>query len=72
MRAATLGERIRQYRLEADLSQRDLAARVGVRPISAWRWETDRSVPPLRRLEEISEALGISVAKLFQSLDESI
>lgn len=67
MLTAGLGERIRLYRNEAGLSQAQMARALGVKPISAWRWETGRITPPLWRLRLISEVLGVPLTALLEN-----
>lgn len=67
MMGGTIGERIRMYRAETGLSQAQLARALGVKPISAWRWETGRIVPPVWRLRLISEVLGIPISALLDN-----
>ncbi|WP_256795994.1 helix-turn-helix domain-containing protein [Terrabacter sp. Ter38] len=45
-----------------DLSQRDLAALVGVSPSTIGRYETNAAVPPVRLFEEILSTAGLRLA----------
>jgi len=47
-RPRTLGERLRVWRLEQRLEQRDVAAMLGVRPATYGRWERDQKRPAIR------------------------
>jgi len=64
----TIGVRIRAARVDRAISQAALARLVGVNTVSAWRWETGRIVPSVRRLQTICDALGISVAQLLRGV----
>ena len=46
----TLGERLRAWRLERGLEQRDVAAMLGVRPATVGRWERDQRRPAKKLL----------------------
>lgn len=50
---------IRQYRIRHALTQSDLAARVGVNPMSIHRWETGDSVPRAKFIRAIRVVLGL-------------
>lgn len=63
----SIGGRIRAARLDRDMSQAALARSVGVKPVSAWRWETGRIVPSVKRLEAICAVLHISLDRLVTS-----
>lgn len=74
---ASLGRQIRQERLKADMSQRDLASRVGrnavrisefERDLLQERWGRDR----LTLLVEICDALGLDIILVPRALAEEI
>jgi transcriptional regulator with XRE-family HTH domain len=64
MDAGSIGARIREERKAKDVSQATLARLCGVKPVSAWRWETGRIVPSLRRLQAVADVLGIHLSRL--------
>lgn len=66
MDGTSIGERIRGYREQREISQAGLARLLGVKAVSAWRWESGRVVPSLRRLRAISEVLGVSLSALVE------
>lgn len=68
MIAQHVGERIRLYRRQRELSQGDLARLLGVDKVSAWRWETGRATPSLRRLQAICAALEITLTQLVDDV----
>lgn len=53
-------------RLRRGLSLADFAAAVGVTPDLAARWEAGRAIPPLSRIPDICEALGIRLRGFFE------
>lgn len=58
----TRGQRIQRIRKEKGLSQRDVADRVGVDPMSVSRWERDETTPRDGTRDALAGLLGISVA----------
>jgi transcriptional regulator with XRE-family HTH domain len=60
------GQRLRQLRQEAQLSQYKLALRAGLQPATVGYLERDeRSNPQLDTLEKLASALGCTVADLL-------
>lgn len=57
----TTGELIRSARLRADLSQADLAERLGLPSSSIARWETDRVEPGFSTLRRVLQACGFDI-----------
>ena len=60
-----LGRKIADTRRNARLTQNDLAARVGVTAQAVSKWEQGRSCPDIAILDEIADALGISLFELL-------
>ena len=60
-----LGKKIAEARRRARLTQNDLAARVGVTAQAVSKWEQGRSCPDIAILDEIADALGISLFELL-------
>ena len=60
----TLGERLRAWRLERGLEQRDVAAMVGVRPATYGRWERDQKRPAIRLMPRVRTLLGSDASRL--------
>ena len=60
-----LGRKIADARRHARLTQNDLAARVGVTAQAVSKWEQGRSCPDIAILDEIADALGISLIELL-------
>ena len=57
----TLGERIRQCRMDAHLSQEKVAELVGVSRQAVTKWETNQSAPSTDNLFRLAEILGTTV-----------
>lgn len=62
---ATTGERIREARERADLTQRQLASAVGRATQTVSRWERDERRPDVDEVAAIASALGITPAELY-------
>jgi transcriptional regulator with XRE-family HTH domain len=58
---------IRKYRLQRQLTQAELAARVGKRRVTITRYELGSVDIPVSVLGEIAKALKVPVRKLFDS-----
>lgn len=62
--ARTLAARLKQLRIERDLTRAELAERSGISTPSIWAWETGRTVPRIGSLETLAKGLGVPVAEL--------
>lgn len=60
----TIGQRIKEAREEAQLTQTELAERVGVRYQSVQQWEADKTAPARAKMTKLAAALGKTVAEL--------
>jgi len=60
-----IGQRLRELREEAGLSQSDLADQVGVTRNAVSQWEADATQPSTRHLPKLARALGVSVDRLM-------
>lgn len=60
-----LKHRIREARLAADLTQHELAIKLGVTSITPSRWERGLNRPYPRQLLAIAEATGTTVEALL-------
>lgn len=61
-----LGKQIKKQRLEAGLSQEELASRVYVSRQTISNWENDKSYPDVNSLVLLSEIFQISLDKLIK------
>ena len=62
---------MREARLRLDLTQRELAARLGLDQSQIARWETGRKEPGVRVAVRVAEALGTTVDQLWPPSDEA-
>ena len=56
-----IGKQIRKYRMEAKLSQDELAGKIYVTRQTISNWENDRNYPDIRSLVLLSSVFGISL-----------
>lgn len=61
----TIGENIRSFRRKNDMTQEQLAQRLGVTYQSVSRWENGTTYPDLELLPAISELLSVTVDELI-------
>lgn len=59
-----IGERLKKYRKEKRMTQKDVADRAGVTVTSVSRWENGEREPTFRDVEKIAEALGVTMEEL--------
>ncbi len=64
-----LGKKIAEARRRVKLTQSSLAVKVGVTAQAVSKWEQGRSCPDIAILDEIADALGISLFELL-GMDE--
>ena len=65
MNTYVTGNTIRQLRERRDLTQAELAARLGVSSKTVSKWETAKGLPDITLLMPLAQALGISVIELM-------
>ena len=61
----SLGKKIAEARRSTGMTQSALALRVGVTAQAVSKWEQGRSCPDIAILDEIADALGISLFELL-------
>ncbi len=61
----TLGEKLREARKEAKLSQEEFAEKVGVSRSAVAKWESDRGIPDVENLKVIASLVNISIDYLL-------
>lgn len=61
----TFGEKLNKMRKSADLTQEDVANRLGVSPQAVSKWENDLSCPDIMLLPKIAELYSITVDGLL-------
>ncbi|MBO4381258.1 MAG: helix-turn-helix transcriptional regulator, partial [Clostridia bacterium] len=60
-----LGNKIKQLRNKASLTQEQLADELGISAQSVSKWETGASMPDITLLPKIAERFGVSIDELF-------
>ena len=66
----SLGNNIYELRSKANLSQEELAAKLGVSRQSVSKWETDASVPDVDKLIQLSKIFGVTLDFLVNGEDD--
>lgn len=66
----TLGNRIRQLRIQMGISQEELAEQLNVSRSAVAKWETDGGIPELNNLLQIAEKFGISLDELTGNMEK--
>ena len=67
-----IGKNIRYYRLMSEMSQETLAKAVGIGKMAISNYESGKRTPDYITSRKISNALGVSLAKLLSQSDERI
>ena len=65
MNTYVTGTTIKQLREKRNMTQADLAERIGVSSKTISKWETAKGLPDISLLQPLSQALGISVIELM-------
>ena len=65
-----IGNKIRQMRNKAGLTQEQLAEKLGVSAQSVSKWENEISMPDITLLPDIAEVFGVSLDELFDLTTE--
>lgn len=66
-RKMTFGERLREARKSAGLTQEQLAQRLLVSRQAITKWESDKGLPDIENLKQLSALLGVSIDYLLDS-----
>lgn len=61
----TIGERIKEFRLKAGLTQSELAEKLGIPYQSIGQWERGLRSPKIETLQKIASALGVPLSQLL-------
>ena len=56
---------LKSLREKRELTQRELADRIGVSDKAVSKWETTRGLPDVGSLDSLAQALGVSIAELL-------
>lgn len=65
MDSKKIGEFIKEKRIEARMSQEDLASKIHVSNKTIDKWENGRGIPSVEKLEPLSRVLGVSIAEIL-------
>ncbi len=68
----TLGQKISALRSENELTQKELAAQLGITTGTIAEWEADETTPNLSELSRLSKALNVSSDVLLETTTEEI
>lgn len=60
-----MNKKIRQLRETEGLTQKDLAAKVGVNPSAVNRWESGEKTPDLVNLVKLADLFGVTIDYLL-------
>ena len=69
---ATFGDRLEAARTAAGLTQKGLAAKLGVRDSTVKAWENDQSEPRSNRMQMLAGLLNVSLGWLMAGIGEGI
>ena len=59
---------LRGLRVGADMTQQELADKLGVTHISVSRWETGKSIPSPKYIKEMADMFGVDGKDIFFNL----
>ena len=71
----TIGEKLTKLRIQADISQEQLAEKMSVSRSAIAKWETDKGLPDVGNLKVLARLLNVSVDHLLdetQTVDELV
>ena len=64
-------ENIRQYRERAEITQKEMADRLGVKQSAVSMWDTGAALPRADMLPKIAKLLGCTISDLFEERKET-
>lgn len=65
--ANVLAKNLKKYRIAKNITQQDLAERLGVSPQSVSKWECAQAVPELAKLCDLAEILDVALEMLLKT-----
>lgn len=65
-----IGDKIRQLRLKAGMTQEQLGIRLGISPQSVSKWETAVTMPDISLLPRLSSEFGVTIDEIFDLTTE--
>ena len=66
----TIGNKIKELRLKSELTQEQLANKIGVSAQSVSKWETESTMPDITLLPILSTEFGVTIDELFDITTE--
>ena len=68
----SFGERLRQLRIDAGLTQDALADRLGIKKQTISRYENSEREPNIRTAKKLADALGVSLESLVHGFGNTV
>ena len=65
MRKIIISEKLKSYRYERSITQRQLADMIGITPQSISKWEREECCPDIALLPVLTDAIGCTVDEFF-------
>ncbi len=65
-----IGDKIKQLRLKAGMTQEQLGIRLGISPQSVSKWETGVTMPDISLLPRLSSEFGVTIDEIFDLTTE--
>lgn len=65
-----LAEKLQQLRKKNNLSQEQLADKLGISRQSISKWESEQSTPEIDKIVQLSEIFGVTTDYLLKDIDE--
>ena len=72
MNQETIGKFIRELRTQKNLSQKDLAAQLGVTVAAVSKWENGKNIPDISNLKAIAELFEVSLTEILNGETSSV
>ena len=69
MTTINYAERIRNERKKANLTQAELATKLGIQQSTVASWETGANTPRMKNLLKMASVLGCDISRLFTTTD---
>ena len=68
---SNFGERLKELRMQKDLSQAELGKKIGVQPTHIGRYERGETLPTANALSILAKALNVSIDYLLHGITEN-
>lgn len=62
---------LERLRINAALTQKQLAALVHVTPVTVFNWENGITEPRITNIRPLADALGVSISDIHAAIDET-